>query len=224
MKATPESTWLRQLQHDMQDLLDHTATRPALDEDVRLKVKSVLYGLESPEVKAQYQGMDPYLVEQLLAGCLSAALALSETDPADSRSRLRLSLERARQSVRDIIEVSPVSADRDIKTVARWLVEHSEVSQQELADLLGTTPRTLQRWSSSSERTAPVGDQATRVRTLAGALNILRHIMTPAGAVRWLSLPHPDLDDRRPREVMGVPGEAPRVLRLATNMRASVAA
>jgi uncharacterized protein (DUF2384 family) len=221
--TTAGTAWLATLRNDLTDLLAHTSTTDVLDEETRLKVKDVLHRLDTQDAPAMYQGRDPYLVEQLLAGCMSAALALSELDPATGRSRLRVSLERARQAARDIVEQAPVAADTDIKDVVRWLVEHSEVSQRELADLLGTTTRTLQRWISPAESTAPVGDQAILVRTLAGVLSQLRHLMTPGGTIRWLATPNTELDGRRPRDLLSSP-EGSRLVSLASSLRATVAA
>jgi hypothetical protein len=106
--ATAETVWLTTLRNDFTNVLAHTATTDVLDEQTRLKVKEVLHRLDAQDAPAMYQGRDPNLVEQLLAGCMSAALALSELDPATGRSRLRVGLERARQAARNIVEQAPV--------------------------------------------------------------------------------------------------------------------
>lgn len=215
--------WIVSLQQELAQVLRFTATRPGLDEDAKLAIKQVLHQLPSDDVRAAFADCDPYLVEQLFAGAFGVALALSETDEAAARRTARVNLERARQALRDLLEEGSVGSDQPIKEVVRWLVEAAEVPQGEIATLLRTTTRTLQRWMSTNDTAAPTREQATAVRTLARVLNQLRHTLTPSGTIAWLTRSHPGLGGAAPRDLLAEPRSASRLLSAASAQRAPVA-
>jgi hypothetical protein len=168
-------------------------------------------------------GVDPYLVEALLGGALVAVKALRNENPSEARDRLRLGLERVRQSLRDMLDEQPSSEDRPTKEIARWLVETVNAPQAELAAVLGTTPRTLQRWASLAETAAPTGDDEARLRIVAKLVNQLRHSFTAVGVIRWFERRHPLLGDRRPLDLLSDPVEYPTLKHLASRARSMVA-
>jgi len=221
--TTTPAGWIVSLQQELAQVLTFTATRPGLDEDAKLAIKRVLHQLPSDDVRAAFADCDPYLVEQLFAGAFGVAMALSEPDEAAARRTARVNLERARQALRDLLEEEPVGSDQPIKEVVRWLVEAAEVPQGEIATLLHTTTRTLQRWISTNDTAAPTREQATAVRTLARVLNQLRHTLTPSGTIAWLTRPHPALGGAAPRDLLAEPRSASRLLSAASAQRAPVA-
>ena len=174
----------------------------------------------TPEVLRE---SDPYLVEAFLVGAVGCAKALWVGDDHKQRRELRLALERTRQALRDLLDECYVGQVRPPKEVARWVLEVSGVSQQEIAALVRVAPRTLQRWISTSEAAAPSGEEEVRVRTLARIIDQLRWSMTPVGVVRWLRRPHPDLGGRPPADLLDEPGAYAELPKLAAATRAMVA-
>lgn len=174
----------------------------------------------TPEV---LRDSDPYLVEAFLVGAVGCAKALWVGDDHKQRRELRLALERTRQALRDLLDGCYVGQDRPAKEVARWVLDVSGVSQQEIAALVRVAPRTLQRWISAAEAAAPSGEEEVRVRTLARIIDQLRWSMTPVGVVRWLRRPHPDLGGRPPAELLDEPGAYAELPKLAAATRAMVA-
>jgi uncharacterized protein (DUF2384 family) len=174
----------------------------------------------TPEVLRE---SDPYLAEAFLVGAVGCAKAMWVGDEQKQRRELRLPLERTRQALRDLLDERYVAQDRPPKDVARWVVDVSGVSQQDIAALVHVAPRTLQRWISTSEAAAPSGEEEVRMRTLARIIDQLRWSMTPVGVVRWLKRPHPDLKGRPPAELLDQPGAYAELPKLAAATRAMVA-
>src|SRR5258707_4267282 len=86
-----------------------------------------------------WSSIDPHYVEILLRATLSAQIALTEPGAPDSRDRLRMALDGLVAAFDAIAEQMPVSDDRSGNELVAWLVEHAEVSQAELAHLLGVS-------------------------------------------------------------------------------------
>lgn len=170
----------------------------------------------------QWQAVDPDAAAIVLTSAIEAQHAALRADEPDARNALRLALGRMLYALTQLAEGGPVSAERDPKEVARWLVEHAEVPQTEIAGLLGTPVRTLQRWISDAP-TAPSGEDAARLRLIAQLFAQLRHVFTPAGAVRWLRAPNGHLDGRVPVEVVAQdPVQAAALVEHARSLRFQV--
>jgi uncharacterized protein (DUF2384 family) len=129
-----------------------------------------------------------------------------------------------RQVFRDIAEGGPLYEDRSAKEIARWLAAVLETSQASLAELLGVSTRTFQRWLSEENTAGPEGEDARRVRVVARIANHLRHALTGPGVVRWFGLPHPQLDGLRPLDLLDDPSAADRLATLAASTRSHTAA
>lgn len=168
--------------------------------------------------------MDPYLFLALQHGALAAYRAMHAPDPTTERQQLRIGLERMRQALRDFAEEAPVRDDRPAKEVARWLADTVHVPQTALAELLGTAPRTFQRWISASDASAPQGDEERRLRVVARVANQLRHALSGAGVLAWFQRARPELGGRTPAALLGDPLATPDLLALAASARSSNAA
>jgi uncharacterized protein (DUF2384 family) len=175
----------------------------------------------SPDELSQ---MDPYLFVALQHGALAAYRAMHAPDPASERRQLRIGLERMRQALRDFAEEAPVRDARPAKEVARWLADTVHVPQATLAELVGTAPRTFQRWISAQDASSPQGDEERRLRTVARIAGHLRHALSGPGVVAWFQRPRPELDGRAPAELLADPLAAPQLLSLAAAARSSNAA
>lgn len=169
--------------------------------------------------------IDPYLF-LAVQGALIRALRLADSpdDDPGARREMRTCLEQMRQVFRDIAEGGPLYEDSSAKELARWLASALETSQASLAELMGVSPRTFQRWISASDSTGPEGDDARRVRVVARIANHLRHAMTGPGVVHWFGMPHPQLDGRRPLDLLDDPGAAEQLTALAASTRSHTAA
>jgi hypothetical protein len=169
----------------------------------------------------RWSSIDPHYTEILLRATLSAQIALREPDLAESRARLRMALDGLSAAFDAIAEQEPVSDDRSGKELVAWLAAHTEVSQAELAKLLGVSPRQFQRWLSPSESAGPEGADLRRVRTIARIVNQLRFSLTPAGVVDWFSSRIPELGRKRPVDLLDRPDRLPDLIGLAADMRAT---
>jgi uncharacterized protein (DUF2384 family) len=168
--------------------------------------------------------IDPYLLVSAQSALNHAMRLFFSSDLAGARREMRTRLEQMRQVFRDIAEGGPLYEDTSAKEIARWLVDALDTSQASLAELLGVSARTLQRWISESASVGPDGEDARRVRVVARIANHLRHALTGPGVVRWFQLPHPQLGRRRPLDVLDDPQAAELLTTLAASTRSHTAA
>lgn len=169
---------------------------------------------------ATVRDRDPYLVVGLQSGAVASLLAAEASD----RARLRVGLEQIRQALRDLIDEAPAAEDRPAAEVARWLAGALDVPQAEIARLVGTSPRTFQRWIAEGEEVEPRSDDARRLRIVARVAAHLRHALTGPGVLRWFTAAHPALAGRAPAELLDDADAAEALTRLAASVRSSAAA
>lgn len=191
-------------------------------EDVRALVHRLAQSLEHIS-RHELASADPYLLVSLQGGAIQTLLSLDQEDALRQRGGVRIGLERMRQALRDVADEAHVSDDRPVKDVVMWLVDALDAPYAQVAKLLDTSPRTLQRWLSSIERVQPHGEDAARVKLVARVVNQLRHSMTSQGVIRWFESPHPALKGRPPIALVGDPLDAPGLIRLAAATRVSTA-
>lgn len=163
--------------------------------------------------------VDPYFLLAAQRALIGSLRALDSTDAAFIRRQMRIRLEQLRQVYRDLAEGEVVYEERPPKEVAQWLAGVLEVAQARLAELVGVSPRTFQRWVSETDRVSPEGEDARRLRIIAAATNHLRHVLTGPGVVRWFEEPSPGLEGRSPLELLKDPAQAPRISTLAASAR-----
>ncbi|MBI4728291.1 MAG: hypothetical protein HY775_02125 [Acidobacteria bacterium] len=174
-----------------------------------------------PEV--ELASVDPYLVLALQRGALACLRGLADPNVRLRRRMVRVGMEQMRQALRDIGEVLPVGEDRPAKQVARWLADVVDVPQSSLAEVVGTSTRTFQRWVSAAEAVRPTGEEARRLRVVARIASNLRHALSGPGVVRWFTRPHPDLAGATPASLLGDPLALERLMRLASRARSATA-
>jgi DNA-binding transcriptional regulator YiaG len=212
----------RDLERVRGELADASALL-ARSEELPVRVEALLRAiageLRDMDRGAWEQGVDPYLLVELNQVALAALVALEDDDEARRLEGAELALEAMVEVFADIEEGSLVSDERSGREIARWLKEATGASNRALADLLGVSGRKLERWLAGDSE--PAGDDELRLRVAARLVNQLRHAMTGYGAVRWLTRPFPDLEDRSPSELLDDPRAAPRLLALAAQARRS---
>ncbi len=113
--------------------------------------------------------------------------------------------------------------DRTTKEIVQWLDKALDVPQAQLAQLLGTDVRPLQRWLSSEESSQPQGERAMRVRAVARMANHLRHALTGPGVVQWFSHRRKELGGKSPAQLLETSDALPRLVLLASNARSMTA-
>jgi DNA-binding transcriptional regulator YiaG len=162
---------------------------------------------------------DPYLVLSLYRGTVDALRALGAENAGAKRRRMRIALEQMRQALRDLEEGLPIREDKSTTEIVNWLLETVDASQGDLARLLGTSRRTLQRWISESGAAEPRGAENRRVRIVARLVNHLRHALTGPGVIAWFERPHPELKGKPPIAILNDPDAPIRLNRLAAGVR-----
>jgi hypothetical protein len=168
--------------------------------------------------------VDPYFLVAAQRALIGSLRALDSDDPSWARRQMRIRLEQLRQVYRDLAEGAAIYEDRPAKEVARWLDEALDVSQARVAELIGVSSRTFQRWVSETESIRPEGEDARRLRVVAGAANHLRHVLTGPGVVRWFEEPNSRLKGKSPLELLDDPGASARLATLAASARSHTAA
>ena len=168
---------------------------------------------DSPEPLSE---MDPYLRSALLTGMIHSLLAADTRD----RAGLRVTIERVRQALRDILDERPVWRAGP-KDAVLWLRAQG-FSIADLSRLSGVSETSLRRWCSPADETEPSGEHSDRLVVMAKMVNHLRHAVTARGALQWLERPHPALDDRRAIDEVKDPGSYRMLASLALGARSSL--
>ena len=199
----------------------HLAYLETIPPDVQAEVREVTDAVARHDWS--WRTVDPHYGEILLRASMSAQLAIADAEQPGSRERLRMALDGLSSAFDAIAESQPVSDGRTGKELVAWLVDQTEVSQAELAHLLGVSPRQFQRWLSPAETAGPEGPDLRRVRAVARIVNQLRFALTPAGAIDWFGRRLPDLGRKRPIDLLDKPDRLPELVGLAADLRATTA-
>ncbi len=213
----------RMIEREIAERGNLLATRATISDDLRFFVDEL-----ADELLRAPAGMplrvDPYFLLSAQRALIGSLRALDADDPSQARRQMRIHLEQLRQVYRDLAEGEVAYDNRPPKEVAQWLVAVLDVSQARLAELVGVSARTFQRWVSDTDRVRPEGEDARRLRVIATAANHLRHVLTGPGVVRWFEEPSPALEGRRPLDLLDDPTEAVRIPTLAASARSYTAA
>lgn len=191
-------------------------------EDVNAFMDQLFEAIASSETVQSLKVVDQDHVVALFRGAMGSARAAHLTSsPQEGRRIMRVAVEEMRQALRGMIEGVPVQDDQPINEVANWLINVVHAPRAKIAELIGAHPSTLRRWISAEDQLYPSGDEARRLRIVALIANQLRHSLTGLGVLRWFELPHPQLDGRKPLDLLDDPSETDRLVRLAATTRRS---
>lgn len=211
---------------DWQDRLKAANDRLGRTEEVDQEVTAVIQDLADDIRQIPQEDLhrhDPYLVIALQQGALAAMRGIQESNKTRARRQLRIALEQMRHSLRDLQDEEPVVEDRTTKEIVQWLDQALDVPQAQLALLLATDVRTLQRWLSPEETSQPQAERAMRVRAVARMANHLRHALTGPGVVQWFSRKRKELGGKSPSQLLDNAEDLPRLILLASNARSMTA-
>lgn len=146
-------------------------------------------------------------------GHVITALRASRGDAplADRVSDAMLAMEAVRHVFRDAADEQRPGPQTRTSTLTadleQWL---PSISTAELAELLGVTPKTLQRWRTLDEPAS--NDRLLLVHRLAA---ILARSWTPAGVVAWFDRPRDSLNGETPRALLEDPARQGALIELA---------
>lgn len=151
-----------------------------------------------------------------LLAIVQSVLTHDTAHPFDSYEQTLLHLEAIRHVVRDVLD-QHVPGEHDARAVIAGLEDAlGRVGRKELAQLLGTSERSIQRILASDEPVAP----SRRLLLVARLVELLRRGWTEEGVMAWLARPRPALDGRAPLDVIDDPEREQDVLALARAGRA----
>jgi len=197
-------------------LNDRLAGEASVPDDVGAAVGALAAAVRATPLE-RWTAADPYLALLVHRAVLDAQAAVED----GARDPLRIALERLSHALAALGEAEAVGDARTPKELARWLAGAVEVSQRDLADLLGVDLRRFQRWISPRERTQPDGEEARRLRAVARIVGQLRHAFTPAGVVAWFDWPQRALGGETPRTLLADPVRLPDLLLAAGSTRST---
>jgi len=136
--------------------------------------------------------------------------------PLDSVETALLSLEAIRHVVRDALD-RQAPGEGDARALLQGLEQAlPRVGRRELADLLGTSERSLQRILASA---APV-EPSRRLQLVARLVSLLRRGWTPEGVIAWFHRPRPELDGESAIEALDDANLEQDILAIARHGRA----
>lgn len=101
------------------------------------------------------------------------------------------------------------------------LVETQVIDAGDVAQITGATPRSVSRWAAS--KATPRRDAEDRLLELKAVVDLLRSVLRDEPARLWLRSPNPDLDWRKPLELIAE-GEYRRVIASVLAMAEGVTA
>ena len=204
--------------NDASSTLSRSATVP---KEIRDLVRGLPHRLHA-DAPANALAGDPYLAENAYAGAALAAAALLDPDERAARKGARLALEQIRQALRDIVEGRPIDEDVPPARVASWLEGALGVPQQQVAELVGTSARTWQRWLTGAQ---PDPELLARLQRIARLTLHLRHALTGPGVARWFTRPHPLIKDGAgtPADLLDDADGYRRLLVIAAGLRSTQA-
>jgi hypothetical protein len=139
--------------------------------------------------------LDPEQLAEIRGELLEILQRVANGDPKrplDSVEAGLLSLEAIRHIVRDALD-QQAPGEGDARALLAGLEEAlPRVGRRDLADLLGTSERSLQRILASSTIVEP----GRRLRLVARLVSLLRRGWTSEGVIAWLHRHRPELDGK----------------------------
>ena len=160
--------------------------------------------------------IDHNLAGELWQAASEAESALEITDAGTRRLELRFALEEMLDVLDSLLESEPFGDSVPIADVLKRTEALLQAPQHDLAEILGVSVRTLQRWISGEGEPGP--GLTDRVRIVGQLVNQLRHFLTPSGIVSWFRREHPRFG-QPPLELLDAPATYPDLLDAASAPR-----
>jgi len=218
MAAIAERSDLEQF-NEVVDLWQHRVSRaleqvPVADGEVWDRWADTVRQLSEAIDRAVPPSLDAEAVAEIRGDLLAitqSVLAHDPKRPLDSYEQALLRLEAIRHVIRDALD-QHLPGEHDARALVAGLQEAlPRVGRRELARLLGTSDRSLQRILASRRALEP----SRRLLLIARLVDVLRRAWTPEGVVAWFERPRPALDGGRPLDAIDDPAREQDVLALA---------
>ena len=204
LKSVDDS--LRQIQRS----LEEAARRGAIDAETLERLSHTVKRAAqraNDNLPAQLDDRAVAEIRQRLIALLT--LEIEETSSLDVADRFLMEMEAVRHIIRDVLDEQPPVELRDARNVVVLLEDWLPgLKVAELAELLGLSPRQLQR------RRVAGGESTRRAELVTRLVAILRHSWTDKGVAAWFHRPLSGLGGKRPIDVIDDP-ERERDLLLA---------
>jgi hypothetical protein len=163
------------------------------------------------------------LAVELLDRTLELETRLESELPEDAEWRVRETAADMQQLLEAMREEREHDELEDPPAAAHYLSRtFGSAEQSRLADLLGVDVRTVRAWRSGPPTT--LRKRPERVVTLAHVVGELIRSLTPRGVVLWLGTPHPHLEGRTPKDLLGDPAARDALMAAARGTRGQLAA
>lgn len=222
---SPERAQLRDLEFQLEDVkdrlvdeLNRVGDTPTVDAEFLKRFKETAHRLArqvNSSLPLSFPAEASDEIRRTMIDTLTEADEIAEARPLDALDGLLIRLEQIRHIIRDALDESLGVKDDDGRGVAeRLTVWLDGVRQRDIADLVGVSPRTLQRLLKDG------GTPPNRMRLAARLVVILRRAWTPAGVMAWFRRPRMELDNRAPIDVLDDPEYEERLMSAARQGRA----
>jgi hypothetical protein len=192
---------------------------PVADGDVWDRWADTVRQLSQAIDHAVPPSLDPEDVAEIrgdLLAIVQSVLGHDPERPLDSYEETLLRLEAIRHVIRDALD-QHLPGEHDARVLLANLEEAlPRIGRRDMARLLGTSERSVQRILASR---APV-EPPRRLLLVARLVELLRRGWTPEGVVAWLERPRPALDGASPLDAIDDPARERDVLSLARAGRA----
>lgn len=195
LKSVDDS--LRQIQRG----LEEAARRGAIDRETIERLSHTVKQAAQRANENLPAQLDDRAVAEIRERLISLlTLEIEETSSLDVADRFLMELEAVRHIIRDVLDEQPPIELRDAGNVVVLLEEWlSGLTVAQLAELLGLSPRQLQRRRLEGGVSTPRAELVTRL------VAILRHSWTDKGVAAWFHRPQPDLAGKRPIDLLDSP-------------------
>lgn len=87
-----------------------------------------------------------------------------------------------------------------LSAVLDELIASDVVDAGDLAHITGSTPRSVSRWTAA--KSSPRREAEERLLELKAVIGLLRSVLSDRSARLWLRTPNPDLDWRKPLDLV----------------------
>lgn len=136
-------------------------------------------------------------IRDILLKGIAAAETFDESRPLDAVDDFLVRAEALRHLIRDALDGHVGGAADDAQAVTRALREWLPgIKQKDLAELIGRSPRHVQRWLKDG------GEPTRRLQLVARLVAILRLGWTSEGVLAWFYRPRRELKGKRPVDVL----------------------
>jgi hypothetical protein len=222
--ASPEHERLQRLEDAIEDwkrrLIDEIpgAAAGGIDRAYQERFKQTVHRLVQLNDQLHPEDFDPEALAELrglLLSMVGAAEGFDAERPLDSLDDFLVQAEALRHIVRDAIDGHVSGPEDDAQAVITrlqtWL---PQMSQKQLAELVGRSPRTLQRWASTG------GTPTRRLRLVGRLVALLRRGWTEDGVVAWFNRPRREFRGRAPIDLLDDVAYEPSLMIAARQGRA----